>query len=221
MPAIIFSAASCIKYADLMTRLEAATSRLEDIATSTELPKDVPPLAQIGSSPPASGTPSAAPVGTPAPAAKAAAEELPERIDDFDSILNGSIANYVKLSTEIGGLVAKQAAFVAKGFQEERKFLLITTKAKKPDTSGADPVYQELLSPINESLMAVNELKDSNRGDPLHTQLSAVADGIMVLAWVTVENKPFAHVEDCLSSAQFFGNRVIKEQKEKYSRSLA
>ena len=76
-------------------------------------------------------------------------------------------------------------------------------------------IYQELLKPINDSLMTVTELKDSNRANPMYTQLSAVADGIMVLAWVTVSHRPFTHVEECLGSAQFFGNRVIKEYKDK------
>lgn len=88
--------------------------------------------------------------------------------------------------------------------------------AKKPDIAGADSaLYQELLKPINEALMTVTELKDTNRGDPFYSQLCAVADGIMVLAWVTLDNKPYAHVEETLGSAQFFGNRVIKEQKDK------
>ncbi len=77
-------------------------------------------------------------------------------------------------------------------------------------------VYQDLLKPINEALMAVGNIKESNRGTPLFTQISAVADGIMVLAWVTVDNRPYKHVEDSLGSVQFFGNRVLKENKDKY-----
>ena len=103
-----------------------------------------------------------------------------------------------------------------KGFQEQRRFLLISTKAKKPGLSGADmAVYQDLLKPINDALMAVTEIKELNRPDPMHTQLSTVADGIMVLAWVTVDNRPHSHVEECLGSAQFCGNRVLKEYKDK------
>lgn len=77
-------------------------------------------------------------------------------------------------------------------------------------------IYQDLLKPINDALMAVGDLKDSNRPDPMYTELSAVADGIMMLAWVTIDNRPHKHVEECLGSAQFFGNRVLKEQKDKY-----
>ena len=103
------------------------------------------------------------------------------------------------------------------GFQEQRKFLLITTKAKKPDVTGPEmSAYQDLLKPINEALMAVSNIKESHRGSPVFNHLSAVSEGIMVLAWVTVENKPFKHVDGSLGSAQFFGNRVLKEAKDKY-----
>jgi adenylyl cyclase-associated protein len=105
---------------------------------------------------------------------------------------------------------------VLRGFQEQRKFLLITTKAKKPDMSGSNmAAFQNLLKPINEALMAVTDIKDSNRPDPLYNNLSVVADGIMVLAWVTLDNRPYKQVEECLGSAQFFGNRVLKEHKDK------
>ena len=77
--------------------------------------------------------------------------------------------------------------------------------------------FQNLLKPINDALMAVSEIREANRADPMYTNLSAVADGIMVLAWVTIDNRPYKHVEECLGSAQFFGNRVQKEQKEKYA----
>ncbi|KAH7327863.1 adenylate cyclase associated N terminal-domain-containing protein [Stachybotrys elegans] len=192
----------------LIKRLEAATSRLEDIASSTELPKDVGVLAQQSiPSPPAAN--SVAP--TPPPAPKPASEPLPEIVEEFDAFLSSSVAKYVALSKEVGGLVEQQAAEVLKGFQEQRKFLLISTKAKKPDM----PVFQELLKPMNEALMAVTELKESNRPDPKYTHLCTVADGIMVLAWVTVDNRPHKHVEECQGAAQFFGNRVLKEFKEK------
>lgn len=76
-------------------------------------------------------------------------------------------------------------------------------------------MFQDLLKPIKGALVAVTEIKENNRPDPFHTQLSAVADGIMVLAWVTVDHRPHTHVDDCLGSAQFFGNRVLKEYKDK------
>ncbi|KAI8954066.1 adenylate cyclase associated N terminal-domain-containing protein [Xylaria longipes] len=207
----------------LIKRLEAATTRLEDIATSTiEIPQAVPALSQPITSPPdqsdgatplASASSSASPaISTPVPQ-----DPLPESVEEFDSFISQSVDKYVQASDKLGGLVAEQASKVLEGFKQQRRFLLISTKAKKPNISvSADmSVYQELLKPINEALMAVGSIKESNRGSPVFTQLSAVAEGIMVLAWVTVDNKPFKHVEESLGSAQFFGNRVLSEHKDK------
>ncbi|KAK5998167.1 Adenylyl cyclase-associated protein [Cladobotryum mycophilum] len=193
----------------LLKRLEAATSRLEDIASVTELPKDVPSRGKAAVvAQGASVTPPAAP--------KQLDEPLPESIEDFDVFLNAAVGKYVKLSNDIGGLVSQQAADVLKGFQEQRRLLLIATKAAKPEIWDArSAVFQNLLKPTNEAIMAVTELKEANRPDPLYTHLCSVADGVMVLAWVTVDNRPYSYVEESLGSAQFFGNRVLKEQKDK------
>ncbi len=216
---------SCAKaFANWVSRLEAATARLEDIASSTiELPQAVPSLQQTLASPQSGGSAASTPAGAaaasapaPAPAPAPPAEPVPESIEEFDSFIENSVQKYVKLSNAIGGVVAEQAAFVLKGFQAERKFLLITTKAKKPDLSGSEmSVYQTLLKDINTALVNVSNVKDSNRGSPFANQLSTVGDGFMVIAWVTVDSRPYKHVEESLGSAQFFGNRVLKEFKEK------
>ncbi|GKT59029.1 adenylyl cyclase-associated protein [Colletotrichum tofieldiae] len=203
----------------LIKRLEAATARLEDIATSTiELPQAVPSLNQSVASPPTASNASA-PLPPPSQAAaapQAPPEPVPESVEEFDQFIATSVDKYVTISKKLGGLIADQAAKVLQGFQAQRNFLLITTKAKKPDLNGAEmAVYQDLLKPINEALVAVSNIKESNRGSAVFSQLSAVAEGIMVLAWVTVDNRPYKHVEDSLGSAQFFGNRVLKEQKDK------
>ncbi|KAH9897219.1 adenylate cyclase associated N terminal-domain-containing protein [Xylariomycetidae sp. FL2044] len=213
----------------LIKRLEAATTRLEDIASSTiELPQAVPALKQSTPTPPNNGSavqnpaplppvnspPVAAPKSTPQ-------EPLPESIEEFDAFINTTVDKYVKASNKLGGLISEQASKVLDGFKQQRRFLLISTKAKKPDLGGSEmAVYQDLLKPINEALMAVGSIKESNRGSPVFSQLSAVSEGIMVLAWVTVDNRPFKHVEESLGSAQFFGNRVLKEYKDKDSNQL-
>lgn len=209
--------------ANLRPRLEAATSRLEDIASSTsDLPQGVPGLQQPGAAQSSAVSPATGPTGTatpaPAPPAPRAIpqEPLPEVVEDFDAFINSSVDKYVQSSNKLGGLIAEQAAKVLEGFKQQRRFLLISTKAKKPDLAGSEmAVYQDLLKPINEALMAVGGIKESNRGSPVFSQLSAVAEGIMVLAWVTVDMRPYKHVEESLGSAQFFGNRVLKEYKDK------
>ncbi|POS79748.1 hypothetical protein DHEL01_v201879 [Diaporthe helianthi] len=225
MAPVVVSSDTNQRVTNLLHRLEAATSRLEDIASSTiEIPQAVPALKETlaspdGSTKAVSDTPSRAP-SAPAPppvAAAAADEDLPDSIEDFDAFLKTCVEKYSKLSEAIGGVIAEQAVKVVHGFREERKFLLITTKAKKPNMSNGDDLsaYQMLLRPINESLMAVMNIKESNRGCPVSNELSAVAEGIMVLAWVTDEGKPHKHVENTLGSAQYYGNRVIKDNKDK------
>lgn len=230
MPVILLPSRDAARFAKLRSRLEAATTRLEDIASSTvELPQAVPALSQskalpsnTASSAGATATPTPAPAPAP-PTLKSVPEEpVPESIEDFDAFISNSVDKYVKASNKLGGLIAEQAAKVLEGFRQQRRFLLITTKAKKPDFAGSEmAVYQDLLKPINEALMAVSSIKESNRGSPVFSQLSAVAEGIMVLAWVTVDNRPYKHVEDSLGSAQFFGNRVLKEHKDKNEDQVA
>lgn len=91
-------------------RLEAATSRLEDIASSTEVSSDVAALEDPSSQPANVSTIASLPVApsAPAPAPKPAADPLPETIEDFDSFLNTSVDKYVQASNELGGLVAQQ-----------------------------------------------------------------------------------------------------------------
>ncbi|RCI10915.1 hypothetical protein L249_5421 [Ophiocordyceps polyrhachis-furcata BCC 54312] len=187
----------------LIKRLEAATSRLEDIATSTDLAADDLPMLHRSTTSAIHETPT----GDPLSGSK---EPLPEFIEEYDAILESSVNDYIRLSKELGGVVAQQAAEVLTGFQEQRKFLLMTAKATKPDPA----VCLQLLMPINDVLISVTELKESNRSDPMLSHLSAVADGIMMLAWVTIENRPYKHVDECLGSAQFFGNRLLRERKE-------
>jgi adenylyl cyclase-associated protein len=141
---------------------------------------------------------------------------VPESIEEFDALINQSLAKWVEISNSIGGLVAEQAVKVVEAFQEQRKFLLITTKAKKPDLKGADmSVFQDLVKPIGTLMTAVGNIKDANRGDPLYNNLCTVSESMMALAWVTIETKPFKHVEESFASAQFWGNKILTANKNK------
>ncbi|XMA16489.1 hypothetical protein WAI453_009280 [Rhynchosporium graminicola] len=191
----------------IVRRLEAATSRLEDMASSSvELPT-------------INGAPTPAPTGPlPAPPvakaleSKPVIEALPESVEDFDAFIAMTVKKFVNFSDELGGPVAEQASSVLRAFAGQRKFILITTKAKKPDMSS--PVFMQLLKPLQDSITSVSELRDANRGSPVFNQLSAVSESIGVLAWVTMDTKPHKHVEESLGSAQYWGNRVLKEYKE-------
>lgn len=104
-----------------------------------------------------------------------------------------------------------------KGFMEQRRFLLVASRARNPATDGSDKgVHQELIKPIKDTIASIQAIQQGNRGTPSFNLLTSVADGALVLAWVLVENRPWKHVEESLSSAQYFGNKILKEEADKY-----
>lgn len=204
----------------IIKRLEAATSRLEDLATIT------PPGSEDALAPttPAAGSRVALPTLAATGNASAAppppaAEPLPQSVEEFDEIIGSEVANYVALSEEIGGLIAEQAKAVEKCFAEQRKFLIITTKAKKPETSSE--LFMDLLSGMQVEMTKVSNIRENNRAHPLLNHLSTVSEGIPGLAWVTYDPKPAKFVVEMIAAAKFYGDRVLREYKEKDPKHFA
>lgn len=102
-----------------------------------------------------------------------------------------------------------QAQQVQQAFQAERTYLLVSTKAKKPEQQPT-----ELMTDLHRHTSSVDELREANRPSPLFTHLSAVSEGIVALGWI-VEKRPADFVTDTLGGAQYYGNKVLKEYKEK------
>ncbi|RKP03964.1 hypothetical protein CXG81DRAFT_29124 [Caulochytrium protostelioides] len=186
--------------AAILKRLEAATARLEELARRGG-------VAAVGTGPASSsgsGSVSAAAHAQAAPASGSAAA-------GFDALLTGAYQTYQTLSQQIGGLVAEQAAAVAQGVTAQRHLIATASASKKPGPTE----MPTLLKPIQSAIERVIALKDQNRASPHFFHLSAVADGIGALGWVIIEPAPAPYVGEMKSSAQFYANRVIKEQKEK------
>ena len=110
-----------------------------------------------------------------------------------------------------------KATAIMKGFKEQRRFLLIASRARNPATDGSDKaVHQGLMKPIKDIIASIQEIQQGNRQTPSFKLLTTVADGALVLAWVFIENRPWKHVEESLSSAQYFGNKILKGEVDKY-----
>ena len=62
---------------------------------------------------------------------------------------------------------------------------------------------------------SVNDIREANRGSPVFNHLTTVSEGVAVLGWITIDPKPANYITDTLGSAEFYGNRVLKEYKEK------
>ena len=91
--------------------------------------------------------------------------------------------------------------------------MIVTTKAKKPDIQS--PVYMEILKELQSMIGIVNDIRVANRGSNLFNHLTTVSEGIAMLGWITIDPKPEEFVMETLSSAQFYGNRVLKEYRDK------
>lgn len=88
----------------ILGRLEAATSRLEDLVPTIADPS----LTTDGAQPLSGHGPSAVRALDKARSPSRHMETLPPVIDDFDAIINGQVKSFVNMSEEIGGLVAEQ-----------------------------------------------------------------------------------------------------------------
>lgn len=74
----------------------------------------------------------------------------------------------------------------------------------------------ETLKELQETIGAVDGVRESNRGSPLTKHLTTVSEGIPMLGWVTIDPKPTEYVTEMLNASKYHGNRVYKEAKEKW-----
>lgn len=101
-----------------------------------------------------------------------------------------------------------------RAFQAERTIILVSTKAKKPD-----PLPPALITELHKASDTINVIKESNRPSPYINHLVAVAEGIFALGWFS-EPKPADFVKEMIGSIEYYGNKVLKEYKDKYGHHL-
>lgn len=106
-----------------------------------------------------------------------------------------------------------QARAVKQAAADQRQFLLVSTKAKKPDM--ASPAFSELIKDLQQRMTEVTDIKDNNRDLTFKDHLSMVGEGVSSLQWLVMDGKPADFVGEILGGAQLFGNRILKAYKEK------
>jgi len=108
----------------LIRRLEAATSRLEDIASSAQTFEQPSSAGHHGG--PSDGSSLAVPspgqmglqttsASSPGASQGQLAEPSPQSINDFNTLLRGDLRAYSDLSNALGGVVAEQVGLFAFG----------------------------------------------------------------------------------------------------------
>ncbi|BFZ57310.1 suppressor of rasval19 [Savitreella phatthalungensis] len=148
-------------------------------------------------------------------AASASTEEQPlsPAVKDFDALISDLVEPWLNASQTIGEPLSIQTAAVGKLFAAQRSLILAAGQSKKP--SFTSPEFAEALKPLSAGMGSISQIKDDNRRSKLYNLLSTVAEGVPALGWVAIEKTPAPFVNDMKDSAQFWGNRVIKDSKDK------
>ncbi|XP_061870606.1 adenylyl cyclase-associated protein 1 [Colius striatus] len=146
----------------------------------------------------------------PGPQGNGSSKGLAQYVQAFDALLAGPVAEYIKISKEIGGDVQKHAEMVHAALMSERA-LLVTASQRQQPTEGA---FSSLLKPISEHIQLVQSFREKNRGSKLFNHLSAVSESIPALGWVAMAPKPCPYVKEMTDAAMFYTNRILKEYKD-------
>nr|CAG8594319.1 6968_t:CDS:2 [Entrophospora candida] len=200
----------------LIKRLEAATSRLEDLATtgssnSTSSATAPASTTTIGGQQPTTTTLVTSTTNNNDNDTKNEVKLTPA-LSAYDELIEGPLKNFLELSKTIGGLVEDQSHAVKDIFIAQRDFIYIASQSKKPQTSET---FVKLIKPTQQALEKVCEYRENNRPSPFFNHLSTVSEGIGALGWVTYETKTAPFVGDLKDASQFYAHRVIKEFKDK------
>jgi len=192
----------------VLKRLEAVTSRLEDLYEHSSK-----------GAPQSSGGPALAGLGAPSAitglvrSPTKIIEDPPSVVAFTEQVLKGRVQPFVKLTEAFpNALVVEQAKLVERLYTNLGGIIRIAAICKKPDQAA----FAELLSDLQGDIEAISTIKESNRKErDWFNHLSFVAEGSPAVAWITVENKPGPYVTEIKDATQFYGNRIIKEFKEK------
>ncbi|EGO20989.1 hypothetical protein SERLADRAFT_452131 [Serpula lacrymans var. lacrymans S7.9] len=202
----------------IIKRLEAVTSRLEDIAQEEGAihgRQPSPESSRNGDSSASAVAPPAPPAPPPPPPPPPVeAVEIPRSVAAYDEIvLEGKLKPFVELTKGFAPqFVNDQVSLFSKELQDLRQLLLIATACKKPDQTA----FGTLLKPLQEGIEAVTRAKEAGRKErEWFTHLTVIAEGAVCVGWVTVEPKPGPYVSEIKDSTMFYGNRVLKEFKDK------
>ncbi|KAF9646279.1 hypothetical protein BDM02DRAFT_3189000 [Thelephora ganbajun] len=200
--------------ATIIKRLEAVASRIEDVADIQEQ--------RAGISNPNTGSSQATPVPPlpppPPPPPPPVVIEDPKAVTAYDeTIIEGKLKPFVELTNSFGSDGLKeQVSLLEPLFGAVRQ--VIHTAGSCTQLPQDD--FLKLLGPMQSGYEAVSLTKERNARDrewSLH--YSVVATGASCVSWVT-QAKPGPFVKDVKEETEFYGNRLIKEYKDKDTKHI-
>ncbi|KAF8267843.1 adenylate cyclase associated N terminal-domain-containing protein [Lactarius quietus] len=193
---------SNINIATVLKRLEAVTSRLEDLYEHNG----------NGASQPSNVSTSASAIAGASVQAQVI-EDPPSVTAYNEQVLKGKVQPFVRLTEKFPiASVVDQAKLVEQLYTNLGRFIRTAAICKKPEQAA----FAELLRDLQRDIEAIGEVKDTNRKErDWVNHLSFVAEGAPAVGWIALESKPGPYVKDMKDATQFYGNRIIKDFKEK------
>ncbi|WRT63497.1 uncharacterized protein IL334_000402 [Kwoniella shivajii] len=202
----------------ILKRLEAVTSRLEDVAVSSSSPAPTTSLKSPTSSTHdnvaghVAAPPAPPPPPPPAPPAAEEAASTPAIKAYEDEIIHGSLRDFIEKADELGGPVKEHSSLLPALCEAQLSFLKLASNHSKPTALGP------LLEPQGKAIQAILESKDklsrTKEGRDWNVCFNTLGEGVPAWGWVQVEPAPAPYVAEMKNAAQFWSDRVIKQYKE-------
>ncbi|WOL16985.1 hypothetical protein Cni_G25773 [Canna indica] len=177
---------------ELLTRLEAAVTRLEVLSVARSSPPATPRGLR--------GAPSA----------------LDPSISAFDELVDNYLVRVSAAAAKIGGPVLDATMLVEEAFAVLKQLIFRINQCQKPDAAG----ITGCLKPLNDVIVKANSLTEGKRSEYFN-HLKTAADSLSALAWINYLGKgcgmsmPVAHVEDTWQMAEFYCNKILVEYRNK------
>ncbi|XP_030753410.1 adenylyl cyclase-associated protein 2 [Sitophilus oryzae] len=134
----------------------------------------------------------------------------------YTDIIQGPLAQYLRISQELGGDVAEHSRLVQGAFNAQLQYIQLAAESAQP--GQADVV--NLLKPTSDKIGAIQEFSEKHRTSPFFNHLAAISASIPALGWVTVSPAPSPYVKEMNDAGQFYTNRVLKDFREKDKRHV-
>ncbi|EDK45164.1 conserved hypothetical protein [Lodderomyces elongisporus NRRL YB-4239] len=225
----------------ILKRLEAATSRLEDITVFQDEANKQRALQQPNldnlqeniqstntnsqtSSGTGNGTGSATATENQAASTSAGVtstgsgstqpqeDSKPKSIVAFEEYIKANVVPLIEESSQIDPIVAESANLFGQAFKDQLSFLQIASQSQKPDYS--DPAFVKVMAPLNDKITKINDLKDANRKSEFFNHLNSISESGAIFFWIGVPT-PVSYISDTKDSAKFWLDRVLRDFKGK------
>lgn len=152
-------------------------------------------------------------LAVPSPVSSQPSTTQNEMMNSYTSFLNGPVAAFISKCKSISNdVLNEQAELFYQCANDSIKELLQTAHTTQKQSIE---FVRERLSPVQDLIQKMMNIKDKNRPSPLYNHLTMIYEGAPALCWPLVEPAPMSYITEMRDSAQFYANKILKEFKEK------